>query len=765
MAIRATYTLRALAATLLLAGAATIASASPADDAKRANPEKKVPVPEVKTVPGGQDVVVYAKEDVYACFPSLVRTVEGGAEVLYARFATRRKVAGSHPHTDATGGSATYASRDGGRTWQPADRFPGDDAVNARKDGGTAYVGVTGWVSIPAEKRAEYEAEGHLVNPSRPGVAAYLGGAFSVLGKPGESAGDASAPGRRRPLPGAETSVMMGYGKPLKTRAGVRLTPIYGAAARPVPRDANKGGWETSYVARSEDDGDTWSLVTIAAPTTGPTGGQRLGFNETALAELPDGRIVAMMRPSPDTVGHLYRSVSADGGKTWSAPSRTPLWGYPADLLVLKDGSLLCTYGYRRAPMGVRAAVSRDGGASWDPGREIVLRADGAGGGGDNGYPQTVQMDDGTLVTAYYLTTTASKLPFVAATRWRVPEGAAAPAPAPAGPTPTAISRGKAAGTYQAFPDACRLKSGEIVAVFYAGYGHVSMPREPDWPRGGRVCLVRSKDDGKTWSEPTVVYDSPDDDRDPHVARMPDGSLLVTLFSLHPTGKETPKWLGAGVKLVRSADEGKTWATEARILSPAGADWYVSAPVRVLPSGTWMLGVYRYAGPGNVYGGVLRSTDAGKTWSEPIPIGKGQEVPLDAETDVIALKDGTLFAALRCGQKDRNLHYALSGDDGKTWTEARDIGFPGHAPFLHRTRDGAIVMAHRLPNTSLHVSRDEGKTWQGPYVVDEVFGAYASIVEREDGSLLVVYYTEGKDSHVRVRRFRLTPGGLEALPL
>ncbi len=64
---------------------------------------------------------------------------------------------------------------------------------------------------------------------------------------------------------------------------------------------------------------------------------------------------------------------------------------------------------------------------------------------------------------------------------------------------PTVISRGSAdAGTYQAFPDMCRLKNGDIVAVFYAGYGHVSLPHPPDWPNGGRICLVRSTDEGKT---------------------------------------------------------------------------------------------------------------------------------------------------------------------------------------------------------------------------------------------------------------------------
>src|SRR5438445_13060580 len=72
------------------------------------------------------------------------------------------------------------------------------------------------------------------------------------------------------------------------------------------------------------------------------------------------------------------------------------------------------------------------------------------------------------------------------------------------------------ANDYSAFPDVCRLKSGELLCVFYAGYGHVSHPNAQH-PNGGRVCAVRSADEGKTWSAPWTVVDTPDDDRDPSV--------------------------------------------------------------------------------------------------------------------------------------------------------------------------------------------------------------------------------------------------------
>ncbi len=39
------------------------------------------------------------------------------------------------------------------------------------------------------------------------------------------------------------------------------------------------------------------------------------------------------------------------------------------------------------------------------------------------------------------------------------------------------------AGGYEAFPDVCRLSDGRLMSVFYAGYGHVSLPNE-QLPKG-----------------------------------------------------------------------------------------------------------------------------------------------------------------------------------------------------------------------------------------------------------------------------------------
>jgi hypothetical protein len=214
-----------------------------------------------------------------------------------------------------------------------------------------------------------------------------------------------------------------------------------------------------------------------------------------------------------------------------------------------------------------------------------------------------------------------------------------------------------------------------------------------------------------------------------------------------------------GVEMVRSTDNGMTWETMPQSIAKS---WVCSAPVRQLADGTCLLGLYREVGKDG-WGGVTRSTDRGHTWSEPAIIAKDQHLPLDAETDVIQLKDGSIFAALRSSKID--MHYAISTDEGKTFGPAKDIGFKAHCPHLNRLSTGQIILAHRLPQTSIHVSDDDGKSWRGPYVLDNVIGAYPATVELKDGSVLAVYYTEGVGSEIRAMRFRVKSDGIEKLPL
>ena len=96
--------------------------------------------------------------------------------------------------------------------------------------------------------------------------------------------------------------------------------------------------------------------------------------------------------------GETLQTESTDGGKTWSAPHAIGVWGLPSHLLRLQDKRLLMTYGHRRPPFGNQARLSEDGGRTWS--EPLILSGDGAG--GDLGYPSTVQLTDGSLLSVWY---------------------------------------------------------------------------------------------------------------------------------------------------------------------------------------------------------------------------------------------------------------------------------------------------------------------------------------------------------------------------
>jgi hypothetical protein len=148
--------------------------------------------------------------------------------------------------------------------------------------------------------------------------------------------------------------------------------------------------------SESTDDGQTWRWLG-EIPTT--TGDDADNYHELHAVEAADGRIIAVIRNhNAATQGEVLQTESSDGGKTWSDPRRTGVWGYPSHLLRLKDDRLLLTSGHRRPPWGNQASISEDHGRTWS--QPLVISGDGVG--RDLGYPSSVELDDGTLLTAWY---------------------------------------------------------------------------------------------------------------------------------------------------------------------------------------------------------------------------------------------------------------------------------------------------------------------------------------------------------------------------
>lgn len=168
-------------------------------------------------------------------------------------------------------------------------------------------------------------------------------------------------------------------------------------------------------VCESTDDGQTWRWLAEIPTRSGDEVPK--GYHELHAIEAANGHLIAQIRNHNKTnSGETLQSESTDGGKTWSEPHSIGVWGLPSHLLRLRDGRLLMTYGHRRAPFGNQARLSDDHGKTW--GEPMILSGDGMG--GDLGYPSTVELADGTLLSIWYERMKESDRAVLRQARWKL---------------------------------------------------------------------------------------------------------------------------------------------------------------------------------------------------------------------------------------------------------------------------------------------------------------------------------------------------------
>lgn len=166
-------------------------------------------------------------------------------------------------------------------------------------------------------------------------------------------------------------------------------------------------------VAESRDDGVTWRWLAAIAPRPGDS---VQDYHELHAVQAGDGRLVVHIRNhNKPNERETLQCESSDGGRTWTTPRAIGVWGLPSHLLRLRDGRLLMSYGYRRKPFGNQARISSDHGRTWS--EPLTISADGAG--GDLGYPSTVELANGELLTAWYELPAGGDRAALRLARWR----------------------------------------------------------------------------------------------------------------------------------------------------------------------------------------------------------------------------------------------------------------------------------------------------------------------------------------------------------
>ena len=164
----------------------------------------------------------------------------------------------------------------------------------------------------------------------------------------------------------------------------------------------------------SSDDGQTWQLLADLPVRDGDDSKQ---YHELHAVEAADGRLIVQIRNhNTKNSRETLQTHSTDGGKSWSKPYSVGVWGLPSHLLRLSDDRLLMSYGHRRNPLGNQARISDDNGQTWSEPMIIYGNAT----SGDLGYPSTVELSPGKLLTVWYEKLNDNKFAQLRMARWNL---------------------------------------------------------------------------------------------------------------------------------------------------------------------------------------------------------------------------------------------------------------------------------------------------------------------------------------------------------
>ena len=264
-------------------------------------------------------------------------------------------------------------------------------------------------------------------------------------------------------------------------------------------------------------------------------------------------------------------------------------------------------------------------------------------------------------------------------------------------------------------------------------------------PKGGG----RSRHTVMMWNPLQVVFRSTNGDAYMNpvpVVDQSDGTiyLVANLFKQPYKDGDAPIWL------IKSTDEGATWSNPVEITQGTGIHEIGPGAGIQLKSGRLVV---------QVYDGIISSGDHGKSWK----FG-GKAPGAWNETQVVELVDGSLLFSRR-NAPNRAIMY--SKDEGQTWSQPfshsdlpdpdcqgsmirytrQDQGFTKNRILFSNPVSGAIAAgsAESDPrgrfNVTVRMSYDEGKTWPIEKLILKGPGAYSSMAVFPDGSVGILFET------------------------
>ncbi len=316
------------------------------------------------------------------------------------------------------------------------------------------------------------------------------------------------------------------------------------------------------------------------------------------------------------------------------------------------------------------------------------------------------------------------------------------------------------------FPSIARLSSGDLIVAYSYSPSHSNF---------SRIATRTSSDEGRSWSEPTVIVDTPGvpDEKEPNVTVLRNGDVMIWYYDFNNPNRSNNRT----INVIRSVDDGETWSQPVvpDTLAYASPYGYAAGNGELIEmeNGTLLLPFTamrdRRGREGAPAAHVLRSFDGGATWDladERVVMWSGPDYYVSGTTTpatwyvepaLVDLGGGRVMMVARTSYnpQDAVMRVSYSDDNGDTWTAPTDIaGLKGDAPHLLRLRDGNVLLTwgdrsrtwgQGRPTAGLIYDPETGWAdneqkliYRGP----RDFGdqAYSGSVQLADGSVLTVYY-------------------------
>jgi len=145
------------------------------------------------------------------------------------------------------------------------------------------------------------------------------------------------------------------------------------------------------FLLASKNNGVSWKIYTHITAD----------FMEPSVIKTPDNSLLVVMRTANKSKWAAASLISRFSNNKWTEPvAVTEPLQHPASLLTLSNGRILLTYGDRNHEQNrILLKLSSDNGNSWS--KEIQLGN--TFGTCDFGYPSTVEISPGKLLTVFYV--------------------------------------------------------------------------------------------------------------------------------------------------------------------------------------------------------------------------------------------------------------------------------------------------------------------------------------------------------------------------